>query len=559
MKVALFNPDFPLMGSSNLWDTDENLDYMHPPIGLISIATACLQHGFEAFVFDLSLSGDPDGTLKKIINEYQPDVVGLSAFTCNEAKVIQYARYCKEQGIRVVVGGHAVSSDIERSHQFKPVVDAIIIGEGEYPFAQLLKAWNNQSSPEEIPGVILSHCGTFTTPSRIKNLDEISVYNFDLIDMNPYAQRDAMGTVTSRGCCYNCHFCSCQKMWKRRITKRSLQNIFNEIDDIVRRYNYSDKMFTFFDDTFTFDRKRVLNFCRALKNKPYRLQWKVLTRVDRVDPELLSEMVDTGCKQIVFGIEGVNNRDLKLLNKGYTEETVKRALQYSRQAGLISEGYFMMGFPWQEKEELFETVEKIKEFDLDITRLSCLTPLPGTYFVDNMQKLGMRIPIEDTSRYNYLLPIIETDKFGLREQAEAMLHFIEQFELQQYKPEKEPGDTFSRQEPKAHQHIHHSHEKGEGVHYQAAGRIIPEAYRLSSHIVSKSFDDQYLIFEYKNGSFAIINQAAYAIMERLKNCSNVGQILKLSPSEVRPSTPEQIDLYDMFEAFLDIGFLEKIG
>ncbi len=542
MKIALFNPDLALSNNGLCHPADDGLDYIHPPLGLLSIATSCFNNGFEVFVFDLNLSNFPKETFKKVVAEYQPDIAGFSVLTSAEAKVMEYAKYCKNVGLKVILGGHAVSSDIQRGNQFKPVADAIIIGEGEYPLVQLLKAWKKQSRCEGIPGVILGGADTFIPPLRVKNLDKISVYNFDLIDMEPYVKKNALGMVTSRGCCFNCHFCSCQKMWKRKITKRSLQNIFNEIDYVIERYQYHEKMFTFFDETFTFDRRRILEFCRILKHKPYRMQWKAMTRVDKVDLELLTQMADVGCKHVVFGIEGVSDRDLKLLNKGYTEETARKAIWCANQAGLISEGYFMMGFPWQSKKELFQTIDKIRTYDTTITRLSCLTPLPGTFFADNAAKLGMHIPIKDTSRYNFLLPIIETENFGLKEQAEAMLAFIEEFELKRLQ---------------GHGSQHHYAAEDNDIRPHNAEPIVLDQYKLSPYLITLKRDDEYLIFEYKNGSLAIINQTSFDIMNQLKDCNNLGQMRYEKKNEWM--TFEQQNVYQMIKSFLELGFLVEAG
>jgi radical SAM superfamily enzyme YgiQ (UPF0313 family) len=498
---------------------------------------------------------NPQKKFEEAIKEFQPDVVGFTAFTSNKAIALQYAKKCGNLGLRAVIGGHAATFDWKTILNSSGV-DAVVCGEGEYPLIALLDSWETGREPSRVPGLHLKSTNDYHPAVRISNFDELPTMDFDLIDIKPYIDREALGMVTSRGCPYSCLFCSCQSMWSKIVTYRSIDNIIIELDNIVDRYNYDGKFFTFFDDTFTLDRKRILDFCISLKKRSYTITWKAMTRVDRVDPELLKTMYEAGCRHVVFGIEATTDEDLSRLQKGFTTDQAKRAVAHANKTGLVTEGYFIIGFPWQRREDLFSTVDRIREFDVAIPRLSCLTPYPGTHFGENLSTYGMRMPLKDHGRFDNLLPVVETDGFNLHDQAEAMLAFIDSYILKQEKncidsdTEIEESITDSYTGETGNDNIFHETSKDDTISSLIMNGRIP---RLSPFIALRKIEDGYLFFEYRAGNFALLNRSAAMILKACQNAASLDEILEHLRRE--SDNAGLADIVDVFKLFQDSGLV----
>lgn len=553
MRIVFFNPDFPKPGEGDIWLPCSKEDYIHPPLGLLALATSCVRAGHESYVYDLTVCNNPKGKFEMALKEFQPDVVAFTAFTSNEVNALNYAKRCGELNLPVVIGGHAATFNWENILR-SPGVSAVVCGEGEHPLITLLDSWESEKHPEDVPGLHLRGENGYTPAVRIASLDELPALDFDLIDITPYVRQEALGMVTSRGCPYNCFFCSSQKMWTRLVTYRSLDNVLSELDSIVSRYNYEGKLFTFFDDTFTFDRNRILAFCDALRKRPYTVFWKAMTRVDRVDAELLRTMYEANCRHVVFGIEAVTDEDLRRLNKGFSIDQAKRAVDYANRAGLITESYFMIGYPWQAREDFFSSVNAIHDFHAKTPRLSCLTPYPGTHFGENLKTYGMRIPLEDHSRFNNLLPVVETDNFTLHDQAEAMLAFIESYVLPNMEENLESPaeesiiDLFA--EEASEETTFSEISKDNLIEALVKAGRTP---RSSPFIAFRQLENEVLAFEYRSGGFALLNQSAAAILKYCQKTTKLDELLVIIHKEF--GNVDRDDLIEVLRLLGDLGFL----
>lgn len=543
MRIALINPHFPRLNKGGELSIDVSSDYLHPPINIISLASSCMKAGHEAYVWDLNgVSVDPIGFLRKTFNRYNPDIVGLTCLTATEASVLECCRLCSELKLPVVIGGQAAKFNWKKLIKY-PNVIAIIDGEGEHSLISLLNALNSGHSYDDIPGLRIPGYDHFLPRKRIEILDEIPFVDFDLIDIDPYVKQESLGLVFSRGCPFNCHFCACQEMWARKITQHSLDYVVSQLQQIIGRYNYKGKLFTFFDDTFSFDRNRIIEFCNILKRLPYNIIWKVMTRVDRVDKELLQIMYSAGCRQVGFGIEVTNDNDMKYLNKGFVINDAKRAIEYANNVGLKTEGFFMIGFPWQQKEDFFRSIDMIRSFNLHSAKLSCLTPYPGTYYGTNLTELGLTVPWEDHSRFNNLLPVVESKRFTLHDQAEAMLYFVKNYVLSYDNIEKSFVET----------EADNLQSNGADGYVPFCSPIKNEIPKVSPDIVFQDMDENVLAFEFKIGSFAELNQTAVNILKYASQNSNYGELLGVLKREVGEIS--EADLQETFKLFEEMGFV----
>ena len=164
--------------------------------------------------------------------------------------------------------------------------------------------------------------------------------------------------ITSRGCPASCSFCSSPRFWGKTLRFRSPRAIIDEIRYIRDKYGLI--YFSIRDDTFTSDRKRVVEFCRLLLQEKIYILWNCQSRVNAVDEEILCWMKRAGCECVQFGVESGSKRVLMSLGKGITPEQVKRAALATRRVGIHFSIYLITGVPGETEEDLKETTSSPK-------------------------------------------------------------------------------------------------------------------------------------------------------------------------------------------------------
>ncbi|OGL44069.1 MAG: hypothetical protein A2W05_03340 [Candidatus Schekmanbacteria bacterium RBG_16_38_10] len=385
------------------------------PLGLAYLAVVLRENGHDVLIYDADCNVNPskmDFTrledsypfylkslkdnnhpiwqeMKKTIRNFKPDIIGISVWTTFAASAFKIASICKEydRNIPVVMGGPHITIKYDEVMNICPDVDFLIRGEGEGPIVELVKALNKHkegnpfTNPDtlSIKGISYRKDGKAVhNPSGefIKDIDTIPFPTRDLLlNKDSYTSEDMGLLMTSRGCPYNCSYCA-TSIWERKTRYRSVDNVIDEIRFVMDKYG--TRQFTFKDDSFTVNKKRVLELCDRLIKEKIKVNWDCNTRVNLVDEELLKKMKKAGCNSIKVGIETGSERILKLMNKNITLEQCRRAAKLFRKVGIHWTGYFMMGLPSETKEEIYQTLKFMKELNPDYASLSVYEPFPGT-------------------------------------------------------------------------------------------------------------------------------------------------------------------------------------
>ena len=376
MKVLLINPPIDHMVTSTVPDFINSQMHTNPvpPLGLLYIASYAEEQGHEVKVLDMIAQHFSLSLLKYWIKEsgWNPQVVGITTTTLTLYDALSIARAVKEVDPKIitVLGGAHTYIYPQETLAF-PEVDRIVIGEGELPFARLLKdVWNYKAEVE-----IAEDIDSLPFPAR--HLIDNSLYRSTL-----GKGKMMTGMITSRGCPYNCSFCH-QPHYGKRWRARSVESIASEIEEIAKlRINEIE----IYDDTFTYDRDRVLSLCNWLSWWNHGISWAIRTRVDKVDKALLRIMAKAGCKRINYGIESANPEVLKMLRKGITPEQSVGAVRMTKEAGIEVQAYFMIGSPRETKEQILNTIDFANKLDADYCYYSITSPCPSTL----LYTLGMR-------------------------------------------------------------------------------------------------------------------------------------------------------------------------
>lgn len=285
------------------------------------------------------------------------NVLGISCYYNLLPLVLLSVREIKRKhpGLTVVLGGPGPSVVSQKILEKFPFVDVIVKGEGERTVVELLQALTGDDKPlSDVKGISYRRGNKiYLNPprERIKDLDEIPFPAYHRIKVTNYRE---FGIITSRGCPFNCAFCQVSPLWGRYNTRRSIENVIEEIALLYKKYGIT--RVNIFDDLFTLHRKRVLDFCKNLKKEHLDIEWFCLSRVDAVDEEMLKKMAESGCTAIQYGVESGSNKILDLISKGFTretaEDTIRKSLKYMKT--VVTD--FIWGFPFETMDDFFETI-----------------------------------------------------------------------------------------------------------------------------------------------------------------------------------------------------------
>lgn len=379
---------------------------IYPPLGILYIAAVLKQAGHEVKVIDafvLSIKKDyNENNLKEDLLDFKPDIVGVSCFTSNidgSKKILELTKQILPNAITLIGGPHitAIPEYIKKIES----ADYGIYGESEYILKEFVEKIQNKKSLENIPGIIYKD-GSFKPGEYIKNIDDLPFPAYELVPMHlyqpspaSYRQLPATTLITSRGCPFQCIFCH-KPIFGNRFRPHSAKRVVDEIEFLNKEYGIKD--IRIYDDTFTLDRKRVVEICELLTQRNLGITWNCTTRVDCIDKELLIIMKNSGCYNISYGVESGSERVLKLIKKGITKERIRDVFKWTKEVGIESIGFFIIGLPTQTKEEVLETIQFAKEIDPDYVQFTLVNPHPDTELFKLCQEHGT-VSVGDFSNY----------------------------------------------------------------------------------------------------------------------------------------------------------------
>lgn len=329
--------------------------------------------------------------MENVIRSFGPDIVGITFMSTKLGSVKNTVRIIKDISLHIpVVLGGAHPSELYQSSLTETGADFVVLGEGEATFAELVDAL--QAGRQDVSGInglafpaANGKVLTTTPRSLIKDLDELPFPDREsLMKLETYRPDDLSMIMTSRGCPFNCSFCS--SIWERKVRNRSVANIVAEVEYLVRRFGTKNIFFK--DDTFTLNRRRVLDFCASLQAGKTDVNWECLTRIELVDEEIVLRMREAGLSYLKIGIETGSPRLLKATNKNLTLDQVKRGAEVLNRLNQKWAAFFMVGFPDETGEEIRMTWDLIKEIRPTYVSMSILVPYPGCQYYYDLEKIG---------------------------------------------------------------------------------------------------------------------------------------------------------------------------
>ncbi|MBU0599910.1 MAG: B12-binding domain-containing radical SAM protein [Candidatus Omnitrophica bacterium] len=378
---------------------DENIPYFGKeiPLGIAYLAAYLEKQGITTEIFDMNVCYNPFQLYIKILDNLNPSFVGISAFTIDIIKANEIAKLTKNSNkdIVTIIGGvHATALPKETLEEFN-YFDYLIYGRGEVTLTELVNKLKSKEDVSSLEGLAYREGNTVKINAprkKIISLDELPFparEKLELVRYKPHKQKykrlPNTGIISSIGCPYHCSYCSV-KIVHPQIFFRSAKKVVEEIKDCVRKFGIRD--FRFYDDCFSFDRKRIVEFCRLIVDESLDISWNCVSRVDCVDFELLKLMKEAGCYLISYGIDGGTDRSLKIINKRTTLDQARNAIKVTKRAGIESSTSFLIGIPGQTIGEMNATIRFAKELSPDLANFYILKAYPGTKIYDEAKING---------------------------------------------------------------------------------------------------------------------------------------------------------------------------
>jgi radical SAM superfamily enzyme YgiQ (UPF0313 family) len=389
MNIALIFPPFFLEPMYNL-----------PPLGLINLATVLNSSHFSVKIFDfplalrqktLPMSSDIYRECARQVLQFEPDVAGFSVQCTTYPPALGIAEELRKlkPRLKIVFGGHTASSVDELTLSRFPFIDAIVRGEGEVTFPDLVRAFEGLIPLSSVEGV------TFRELDRImRNPDRELIDNLDSLPFSDYSSvaplevyRDVCGIGRSiailevgRGCPHRCIYCSQSVMWKRRTRTFSTDRIIGEMKKLAE--NFGAECFLLAFDQFTARRGFAEKFCLGLMDAGLsHLPWYCISRLDTVDRDLLNLMHEAGCETMCYGIDSGSKRTLAFIRKEIDRDLLFDRVRETTEAGIVPTLSFVIGFPEESRQDLEATLElALKSAATGNTNIlvQMATILPGT-------------------------------------------------------------------------------------------------------------------------------------------------------------------------------------
>jgi len=395
MNVTLVNSF-----DSNVYQNFKRLDIKDLPLGLAYIAGQLEKDGHNVTVIDPIVDGlDSNETMDRII-ESNPLLVGTSATTPiigNALEILKEVKH-RDSNIYTVIGGpHISATPLETLENNKDFLDFVVFGEGEHTISELVMSLDKGYPLKSISGLgFVDNRGLAKINEKRQLERDLNSFAFParhLFPVDKYINKvrfekddtPHISLTSSRGCVGKCTFCGSQTTWGKRVRFRSVQNI---IDEIKQCHNdFGSNNFIFADDTFTTNRKHVIDMCKEIIDLPYSINIFCSSRVDTIDEEKLDWLKKAGCYCITYGIESGDNEILKAIGKNTTVDMIENAINITKQAGIETHGSFIIGNLGDTKETIEKTIQLAFSLDLNEAQFTILVPLPGTVCYEQAIKL----------------------------------------------------------------------------------------------------------------------------------------------------------------------------
>lgn len=401
-KVLFFNPPF----RENIY-LKTNVRVGAPSYPNLTLATLAghLVNEHKVKIADLDLTANYMPYLIKTISAFKPDILATSIKTPDYPEVLKIMQFVKDKypKLLTIIGGVHVTAFPDILSQQK-CFDIAVIGEGDTVIPELLST----NSLKKVSGIVYRDKKgkvAFTgVRKRAANLNNLPFPAWNLFDLSQYknsrlsSRKNPVGLIeTSRGCAFNCNFCS-KLTFGRLFRVKTPKRVIDEMEYML---SCGFKEIHIADDSFTQDLNRAKEVCREIIRRKLKFPWSLINgiRVNLVDKEFFELAKKAGCWQTGFGIESGDQGVLDKVEKNIRLSQVKNAVCLAEETGIDTFGFFIFGLSGETEKSMEKTIKFAKDLPLSTAKFDICIPYPGTKYFQELEAEG-RIINYDWSRYN---------------------------------------------------------------------------------------------------------------------------------------------------------------
>jgi anaerobic magnesium-protoporphyrin IX monomethyl ester cyclase len=370
---------------------------LHPPLAYGYMANHLKARGHEVVHADLPFEGNAPERVAAYLDDYKPDLVGVTCVAQSYYHALEIARVVKSwnEATPVVFGGPHVSflpSECLNRHQ---CVDYVLLFDAEYSVADLADALVAGGQPDglnKVPGLAYREGATVrvTAPEPPANdLDQYGTPDRSIFDMERYRRYDYETVVmTARGCPSRCTFCSTTAAG-RAARWHTPKHVVDEMEQVIA---LGFESIFFGDDTFSGNPRRAIEICEEIQRRGVDIPWTSNMRAQDARPQVLDAMREAGAYRVFVGFESIQPDILRLVKKGTSPERLYKTARRIMAHGLELHASFIVGAPGDTHESLASTLDYIRIVNPTIATFNVMEPRPGTDVYRDPGKYGITIP-----------------------------------------------------------------------------------------------------------------------------------------------------------------------
>lgn len=377
-----------------------------PPLGLMELGAFLRANNVEVLIKDYCGLNIDENELKNTIEKFDPFVVGVRVLTGpNILRGLAISRVAKELG-RIVVWGGPHPTILPEQTLENQYIDAVVVGEGEYAFLDLLNYLDGKKNVKPL-GCGIKREGKIIVlqqQKKVVDLNKTELPAWDLVEnvdrYFPDKKYNALPISTTRGCPYKCGFCHNSNA---NVKKYLGCYRIAEPSRAVKEYKFVSSIvkneISFLDvgeDLHLVSKEYTNKFCDTLDKSKLGLKWFTSARFHTMDLELVNRIAKSGCDRILFGVESGSPRIQKLINKPVPLEHAKKICKALMDNDILVTNAYIFGHPTETLEELKMTLRFLKEIPADQNLIQMYRPLPATPYFEICKSLNKGLLIPET-------------------------------------------------------------------------------------------------------------------------------------------------------------------
>ncbi|HRR40194.1 MAG TPA: radical SAM protein [Syntrophales bacterium] len=340
----------------------EKINILPLPLGLHYVAAATRNRGHDVRVLDLMAYEESSQPIRDAIESFRPGLIGISVRNIDDqdmhdpkfllADVKNAVLQCRRLSAAPVVLGGAGYSIFPEAVLAYLGADMGIQGEGEYVFPELLERLEKGMGLSGLPGLYLRGIGLQGERTFIDDLSDLDITVVRSF-LSAYDRGLFVPFQTRRGCPMDCTYCSTAAIEGRRIRKKAPQSAVEELRAFVGQ---GFRRFFFVDNTFNLPSSYAKEICRAIIRQGLGIDWWCILYPGRVDEDLIRLMAEAGCKEVSLGFESGCERILKVMNKRFGPEEIRKTSLMLEKNGIQQTGFLLLGGPGETRESVLESL-----------------------------------------------------------------------------------------------------------------------------------------------------------------------------------------------------------